>query len=304
MPIIKLSGGLGNQLFQVALAIAISKSTGRPVGLDTAFYRLNSHENGRYLEVKEFTSEHFYFYDSTKVSTKFAKKILPRKFFIKYFQKSTQSEMKRGEVQGLPIQIESNAIYDIQVDLKKDSYFIGSFISPEYWGEETEYVLETIRRLTTMYFPSPKNCIETELAIHVRRGDYISNSKARKFHGICGFGYYLATVRQMLEAFPNIQNIQIFSDEIRFAEDLQELLEAESRSIRINQNSHAPTAMAEMSCSKYFIGCNSTFSWWASVLNNSRHSILPLNWFLDSRRVIDAEKFFVGDIQVFENELE
>lgn len=304
MSIIRLSGGLGNQLFQVSLAIAISKSTGRPVGLDTTFYRINIHGDSRYLEVNRFKSEHFYFCDSTPLTTIFARNILPNRLFDKYVQTITRSKNKQLKVKRLPIQIERSTIYDTELDFKKDSYLVGSFTSPEYWGAYAEEVLAIVRNLFFQHFSSPKNCFERELAIHIRRGDYISNNKARKFHGICGVGYYVATVRQMLKVFPDINSIQIFSDENKFADELQELLQSESKIIRINQNSNAPTALAEMSCSKYFIGCNSTFSWWASVLNPNRHSTLPSKWFLDPRRIIDIEKFFIGDIQVFENDLE
>ena len=304
MSIIRLSGGLGNQLFQVALAIAISKSTGCSVGLDTTLYRLSIHGNSRHLEVNDFKSEHFYFYDSTPLTTIFGKRILPKKLFNKYIQIITRGKKKQLQMTHLPIQVEGNTIYDPELDFKTDSYLIGSFTSPEYWGEHAEEVLATVRSLFVGHFSSLKNCFDTELAIHIRRGDYVTNDKARNFHGICGLGYYIAAVRQMVEVYPDINSIQIFSDDDSVADEFRKLLESDSRIVRINRNNNAPTALAEMSCSKYFIGCNSTFSWWASVLNPNRHSTLPSKWFLDPSRIIDIEKFFIGDIQVFENDLE
>jgi hypothetical protein len=59
-----------------------------------------------------------------------------------------------------------------------------------------------------------------------------------------------------------------------------------------------------MTLSKFFIGCNSTFSWWSTVLIPHRVSILPSNWFLDPTRKIDPVGFFIGDVLLSDIPLE
>jgi hypothetical protein len=304
MSVVKVTGGLGNQLFQLAFAIAISKSNGSPVGLDTTFYRIARNRNGRYLHIRNFNSQHFYFCDSTPILTRIASFLLFPEIFSKFTQITDRLSRKVDQYFGLSIQHEQDTAFDPAIEANTNSYFLGSFISPEYWGNHRKEVIEEVGRLFNENFPRLVSIGTSELAIHIRRGDYISNEKARKFHGICSMDYYMRTVSKLLVEFPEIDTIEIFSDEKRFAEELKGLLYDTGLSIKINSTLDAPNALAEMSNSKYFIGCNSTFSWWASVLNSNRISVLPSQWFLDSGRAKISPKFFEPGVRIESTSLE
>jgi hypothetical protein len=103
---------------------------------------------------------------------------------------------------------------------------------------------------------------------------------------------------------PEIGSIGIFSDETSFAEELANLIAASDRDISISRTIEAKLALIEMSSSDYFVGCNSTFSWWATVLNRNRFSILPSKWFLDPLRGINPQYFFLENVESLEMNLE
>jgi hypothetical protein len=302
MSCIRVSGGLGNQLFQLSLAVAISKATNKSVGLDTTSFRISKDHTIRNLEIDHLKDESFFFCDSTPFLTKFAKVLLASRNYNRYLR-ITNTVNPRHAILGLPIQKEQNINFDTSIDIKRESYFDGSFVTPEYWGTHRDEVLRVVRRIFNQNSGLGRPFNDTELAIHIRRGDYLSNKKARAFHGICSMDYYLEATEEMLRQFPQITKIQIFSDEYRFAEELKHLLLPLNLEINLNSNTGAVSVLAEMSNSKYFIGCNSTFSWWATALNENRISILPSQWFLDPSRAITNNRFFLPGVRVLNTTL-
>lgn len=304
MSIVKLSGGLGNQLFQVALAISIAKSTGKSVGLDATNYRVLRRNSDRQIQIGGFKKDDFYFCDSTSLLTRLAHFFLCHKSYLRFSRLKNQIERNQSSCFGLPIQQERNLNFDSAININSGSYYSGSFISPEYWGEYRDEVLSEIRQLMAEYFGFSVSDEIPDLTIHIRRGDYLSNEKARKFHGICSLDYYLASTASMLREFSEIKKIQIFSDENRFAEELRSLLRETGLSVEINPTVNPPEALVEMSVTKYFIGCNSSFSWWATALNKNRISVLPSQWYLDPLRATVSPNFYEPKVRIFPTTLE
>jgi hypothetical protein len=304
MSVVKLSGGLGNQLFQTAFAIAIAKKTSERVGLDISAYKKLNNANHRNLEIGNFKSEYFYFCDTSTLFSKIAHRAITQKHSLIDARIVNNINTNRKRILELPYQREGDLVFDSAVNLFDDSYFVGSFISPQYWGSEKCQVLNDMRNLIRSNFPNSKNFTSRSLAIHIRRGDYLTNIKARNFHGICGEQYYLNAVQRMLDLHPSINHIHIFSDEIRFSEELQVSLGSLGVRVSLNTTIEPRRALIEMSEPDYFVGCNSTFSWWASVINENRSSIFPTKWFLDLRRVIDPEHFYLGNVEQLEMDLE
>lgn len=304
MPIVRLSGGLGNQLFQAAFALRIAKETEAPVGLDVASYTFSGRTTNRYLEISDYRNEGLYFCNSSAISARIFSKIAPSKILTRLTRSMNLQMEASNFIENLTIQHEGNLIFDTQINVKENSYFVGNFISPQYWGSHTNEVLEIITDIFWGSYGKRSECIDNKLSIHVRRGDYVNNPKARKFHGICGLNYYISNIQMCLQKYPNIHVIEIFSDDTGFALDLEKIIKSTNCQITINSTVDAKNALAEMSISKFFIGCNSTFSWWSSVLMPDRVSILPSHWFLTSSRKIDPLNFFLGDISTSDIPLE
>lgn len=298
MPIVRMSGGIGNQLFSVAMAVAISQQTGKAVGLDIDSYSYSGRLSNRNVAIGDFHSDNFYFCNSGLYFIRPLSKIFPSRFLSRLFNSRNRKIEILESLHGLPIQIERTLVHDPDIDTSIDSYFVGSFITPQYWGGLEEKVLEVVRELFWKTCGLSSELKSQTLNIHVRRGDYLRNPKTRRFHGLCGLDYYLENVSDFLSRYPEISTIQIFSDDFETAVILRELLDFQGAELKINLTADAYQALAEMSQSKFFIGCNSTFSWWSSVLVEGRVSVLPAQWFLDPAILVNPKYFFLGDTRI------
>ena len=47
---------------------------------------------------------------------------------------------------------------------------------------------------------------------------------------------------------------------------------------------------------KYFIGCNSTFSWWGSFLGNQNLKIFPKKWFNKGGEMLESTDIYRDDL--------
>lgn len=297
MAVVRLSGGLGNQLFQVSLAISISMTTNARVGIDLDNYNYLDKRRNRKPEILNFESE---FFDFCNSSSRFIQKtsgFWPELILDKARQSRERLIRKTDTPFGLSPQIEGNLIFDSKIDLSQNSYFIGNYITPQYWNPNIQSVLEEVRRLIWKNEEGNGESANDRLILHIRRGDYVTNPKARNFHGICTDDYYLESTSKLIEEFPNIKEIVIFSDDKAYAFRMASLIKTHSRMIRVDESVDPINTLKAMCFSKYFIGANSTFSWWSSALMQDRVSILPAQWFLDPSLQIAPNNFFLGEVR-------
>lgn len=111
--------------------------------------------------------------------------------------------------------------------------------------------------------------VEDPIALHVRRGDYLTNSDN---HPPCGKDYYDAA----LAKFDSNRNVIVFSDDpawcnTQFADDR----------FLISEGGDNLADLCMMSLCTDFIIANSSFSWWGSWLseNPNKRIIAPKKWF-------------------------
>lgn len=108
-------------------------------------------------------------------------------------------------------------------------------------------------------------------SIHVRRGDYLNSPN---HHPVQNMNYYMKAIKQM----PKDSIFLIFSDDISWCKtnfpDLPE------KFIFVEGNTDYEDLLL-MSLCKNNIICNSTFSWWAAWLNQNtdKKVIIPSVWF-------------------------
>jgi hypothetical protein len=119
---------------------------------------------------------------------------------------------------------------------------------------------------------------ERPIMVHLRRGDY-SRPENRDF-GILHAEYFIAGVERIRRALGATNNpIWVFSDDIKSAED--ELMHAFPSAIFIDPPSSANPAesLVLMSLGVGNVISNSTFSWWAAMLNPNAIVVAPSRWF-------------------------
>ncbi|ECL6105388.1 alpha-1,2-fucosyltransferase, partial [Salmonella enterica] len=117
-------------------------------------------------------------------------------------------------------------------------------------------------------------------ALHIRRGDYVTNQHAAKYHGVLDISYYNHAM-EYVERERGKQNFIIFSDDVRWAQ--KAFLENDNCYV-INNSDYDFSAidMYLMSLCKNNIIANSTYSWWGAWLNKYEDKLVisPKQWFL------------------------
>lgn len=117
-----------------------------------------------------------------------------------------------------------------------------------------------------------KSC--ESIAIHVRKGDYVLYPEI--FGGICTREYYYNSIKYVKSKIRNCVFF-VFSDDIDYA---KELLENEKIIIvDWNRGKDSFFDMFLMSHCRYMILANSTFSYWAAILNKEVEEVIcPPKW--------------------------
>jgi hypothetical protein len=118
---------------------------------------------------------------------------------------------------------------------------------------------------------------KSSVSVHVRRGDYVSNNNAAKFHGLTGLDYYRAAVNKIAKQVKN-PNLYVFSDDPDWC---KRKLKFKQPTIYISHNTNGSEDMRLMKTCRHNIIANSSFSWWGAWLNENPNKIViaPKQWF-------------------------
>jgi hypothetical protein len=295
---IRMSGGLGNQLFQLCFAYSLHSSSSEKILLDlgkcttdtaTAISPLVFLPNDAY-EIADFIEKN------------------PILSFLRKNSKSknsmlTSTSSKTNVQQKLTIMNENYRQF-VPSFLKLDeAYFIGTFASHKYWHLGFD---STIQWLTENIFKAVINTSDFaiyDLAVHARRGDYISNPKTRSFHGYCDIAYFDKAFRLIKSRDSSINSVLVSSDDSSFALELRITASQYFSEVHILEEDSALKAILQLSKCKSFIGSNSTFSWWAGYLSPKDFRIFPSDWYLSQRMTFSKELLFPSKPILIENAL-
>lgn len=284
-PIVGLSGGLGNQLFQLARGLALSDQvvldieTGGKEGHNPVdLLELNLPDQihiGKFSRLKLLQRIYNGLLGSSTSGHGFAPLIL---FSYRYFFKLIYLVVNNRIINVLS----SKGLGFHETNVPHTPYLVGYFQSYR-WAESTK-VLKLLHEL------SPKrksdelqNAIEeikasSAIALHVRLGDYLQE----KDFGNLSENYYLNALNQIDSDWTN-RDIWVFSDDINLAKIKLFNLADRGKSVTwiesIN-NSTVETWFLMRHASDFVIA-NSTFSWWAAFLRFNQKGIVcaPEPWF-------------------------
>lgn len=157
-----------------------------------------------------------------------------------------------------------------------------------YWGNEKYFTpIENIIRteFTVRLPPSGMNEMylkkirsANSVAIHVRRGDYLTNKETNAFHGVCSIAYYQQAILQ-LSAKLSDPYFFIFSDDMPWVKENLVINQFPVDYIEHNSNFAYEDLRLMYSC-RHNIIANSSFSWWGAWLNNHPGKIViaPEKW--------------------------
>lgn len=185
---------------------------------------------------------------------------------------------------------------------KADIYLKGYWQNYAYFHSMREILrhqLQPAFRLSDYYTRTLKSIDEHCVAIHVRRGDFLTN----KAFGACSLAYYQKAIAIILKEVSNPRFIVFSNDSGWVKESFGGLIPYELYS----NNRHRNTDIEEMflmSRVQSLIIPNSTFSWWSAYLGDqSRRIITPGRWFLNEKLQQNAGNLLLKGWNVLDNEL-
>lgn len=117
---------------------------------------------------------------------------------------------------------------------------------------------------------------EDSISIHIRRTDYVHDAATNNFHGACGLDYYYKAIGY-LQGKTKTQAFFVFSDDIAWA---KENLKLDNVTFVSSPEIKDYEELMLMSECRHNIIANSTFSWWAAYLNKHDDKIIvgPKQW--------------------------
>ena len=119
------------------------------------------------------------------------------------------------------------------------------------------------------------------VSLHVRRGDYMEPKFYKRYGTVCSQAYFQRAVEMMLAQVPQA-HFYIFSDDVEWVQ--QNLRLPRSTVVSCNRGADSWQDMMLMSLCRHNIICNSTFSWWGAWLNANpeKRVIAPSRWLADT----------------------
>jgi len=269
-------GGLGNQMFQYAAARALSLSCGLELKLDTSgFERYEVHSGFELNRVFSLDTE---LIGSAELQAVFGWRSLS--IFRRLIGYVDLGRLIGGGFVAEP----SFKFWPGFFQRDTPSYLIGYWQSYKYFSDYGGVIRadfsfgEKLNENNSAVLSSIKS--SNSVSLHVRRGDYVSSSKANSHHGVCGVDYYARAVAYISSRVSN-PVFYVFSDDIEWS---KKNLVFSDRVFFIDWNvgSESYIDMQLMTQCKHNVIANSSFSWWGGWLNGNRDKIVvaPNNWFV------------------------
>ena len=256
--------GIGNQLFAYATGLYVSKMTGSELYADLT--KLNLINFLSFLKLKKDTPRKYE---------------LPMLGFdnpVRHFHPLEFTRKLKTSKGNYVADFRKNKRWTGNVPQGQDIYTVG-------WCDfsQVKEILPEMRSRFDARFEITSNMAESlkiiqgtnSVAIHVRRTDYLHQKIGRRFDGICTDNYYQSAIRHIRETIDNPYFI-IFSDDMEYVKNN---LQIENSHFVAGNPGYADLYL--MSACRHFIVANSTFSFWAAILNSRPDKVVcvPEYWY-------------------------
>jgi hypothetical protein len=271
MVIVKLIGGLGNQMFQYAAGRRLAHVLGVELKLDISAF--NSYKLRKYCLGTFNIQESFATLDEITALTK------PR-FVERMRAKALRRPPRPPKTY---IREKKNFHFDPDImNLPDGVYLEGYWQSEKYFSEISDIIRKEFAVKVTQ---TGENKVLAEqitsslsVSLHIRRGDYVSNPRTNLVHGICGMDYYLRCVEFIADKVKE-PHFFVFSDDPQW---VRKNLNLAYRMTVINHNGVEKDYedLRLVSQCKHHIIANSTFSWWGAWLSHNSNKVIlaPKVW--------------------------
>ena len=274
MVVVKLMGGLGNQMFQYAAGRALAHAFNTSLKLDISFLSDN-------------TPRHNVIQRPYELSVFNIKEQFPNKKEVQKFTTGRVALSDRLTFRTYTLYKEPHFHFAPDfLKLKPSVYLDGFWQSEEYFKAIKETIVE---EFSFKEKPEGGNKQISDqisgtnsVSIHVRRGDYISNPYTNSYHGTCDLKYYQLAIEIIAQRVTD-PYFFVFSDDIEWTKE-HLVIDYPSQYVDQNNGDKSYEDLRLMSTCKHNIIANSSFSWWGAWLNSYPDKIVvaPEKWFNNS----------------------
>ena len=259
MIIVRLIGGLGNQLFQYAMARHLAEINKVNLKLDLSKFET--------YELHQYSLSHFNINESIALESDLhaVKEFKERHFhFDANFKSLGDSLLLQGYWQS------EKYFIDI-LPIIKNELRVKTSISDK--GNELSMLIRA----------------SNSVSLHIRRCDYKVGSYSDQILDAMSMDYYFRAIKKLCEKEENLK-IFVFSDDPQWVKDN---LKLEYSVVYVGHNT-AETNYEDlylMSLCRHNIIANSSFSWWGAWLNDNpdKKVYVPKRWFNSNVRNIDEK---------------
>lgn len=275
--ILKLEGGLGNQFYQYATGLALSKKHGVPLYI---LERSDSPNDPR-------RHSHLGLFSCHYKSVSGLEKVLYQSFFIKKWGIGKFSRKHLAQLFAVSfVSDPETGFFPNILENKSGKVFLrGYWQSYKYF----EFLLPELRKAFTLSFsPSDQRNQEyldliqnsESVAVHIRRGDYEKIQFFRENFGLCSLDYYKRSMEHMESLLVN-PSFFVFSDDPDWVKknlsfDFPVYFVSHNLGVQDFEDFRL------MKSCKHFVLANSSYSWWAAWLGDFTDKIVvaPNPWFI------------------------
>ena len=265
MIIIKIKGGLGNQLFQYAVGRAVALHHKSPLKLDLTIFK--TYELHKYLldqlaiqadiatenEISELKGGNNLLFSALRKAG-----LVKRKSYLKEKRSS---------------------YFDASVFQNDDVYLDGYWQNELYFSGIRELLLRELASISSMSDEGYAywECIKksNSVSLHIRRGNYLNLKNVN----VLDVDYYMKAVDYLRKGIEN-PTFFIFSDDLEWCKNSLGFLD---NCIFVDRTKTEIDDLKLMSFCQHNIIANSSFSWWGAWLNqNSKKTVIaPKDWLLN-----------------------
>lgn len=263
MIIAKITGGLGNQLFQYAVGRAVAMHHQVPLKLDITAYETYKLHNGYRLD--QFNIEADIASRDEIVRLNGANNL-----FCRVLRKAGLVKNKTYYTE------KQRTIYDPAVFAESSRYLEGYWQNEQYFFQIRKVLLKELSSkapLSTQaqtYMSRIQNT--NAVSIHVRRGDYLNHPEI----GVLDLDYYKKAVEYIKS---NVESPEffVFSNDLDWCKQNFGFID---KPIYIENTQSEIDDLVLMSQCQHNIVANSSFSWWSGWLNQSPNKVVvaPKKW--------------------------
>lgn len=282
MILTKLQGGLGNQLFQYALGRHLAEIHHTELKLD--IFSFKNDPNKRVYNLGHFTiTENF----ATKEEVARFQKYKRKPGRIWYLFNKLIAERKY--IQQRQFHFDPRVLRT-----GNNVYLDGDWQTEKYFKDIEGIIRKEITVKTPLSGKDAEAAKKIEAAssvmMHIRRGDYVSNSETNTYHGTQGLDYYKKAIAIIAEKVSS-PHVFVFSDDHAWVKENIKLDYPVTYVVHNGADKNYEDLRLMSLCQNHIIA-NSTFSWWGAWLSQNPNKIVigPERWFNNPKKKTTSTK--------------